>query len=200
MITLDLFHLFKIDPQSNKIPRKVRDWVLEREEKFPIQYQISFWPYRSEKEKQEKISYDIIFGTSIFDLRTVIFPLNNGEWVVRLIGAQLEDGAFVPFLDPDNPKHENIRAFNGPLVSGMLELMQKKDPLLETEERKDEHGCNNTWRKYKRTKKINASEEEMVSIDYDRNVNDEWRFRGTGEEFKKELKISLKRSAKANSN
>lgn len=52
MITLDLSHVFKTDPNSTKIPRLVFNWVIEREKQFSdFEFQISFWGYKSEEEK-----------------------------------------------------------------------------------------------------------------------------------------------------
>lgn len=159
MITLDLSHLFKTDPNSTKIPRLVFDWVTEREKQFSdIEFQISYWSYKSEGEKQLGLKFERTYGPSILNLRNVTFPLNEGYWIVRLIGDQR----------------------NAVMASGLIQLLENKDSKVQLIPSDNER---TSPRGYTRINPISAQDEEMVDIRCDRNTNDEWTFRGTGQEF-----------------
>ena len=158
MITLNLSHLFKTNPNSTKVPKIVFDWVTEREEKFTdIEFQISFWNYKSEEEREMVSNYERVYSPSLPRLRTVAFPLRDGYWSVRLIGNQ-------------------EMAIN---ASGLLDILKNKDPRA----RIIEDNKNITPRAYVRISPIQDSEEELMDIRCDRNMNDEWEFRGTVQEF-----------------
>ncbi len=162
MITIDFNQLFKTDPNFSKVPRIVFDWVTEREKEFPgIEYQIRFSDRRSEEEKKSGVDYDRyerVYGPSLPDLRNVIFPLSKQVWYVRLIG--------------------DIREAR--TASGLLKLLDNNDPRIELIPSDNER---HSLRGYVRAKPITSSEEEMVDIRCDRNINDEWEFRGTPQEF-----------------
>jgi hypothetical protein len=162
MITLDLGQYFKTDPHYSKIPRIVFDWVTEREKLFPqIEYQIRFSLHKSEQEREEEIDYgkyERIYGPSIPDLRNIIFPLRQDIWYVRLIG--------------------DIREAR--IASGLMELLDSHDSRIELIATKNDRL---SPRGYLRLKPITPEEEELVDIKCDRNINDEWEFRGTAQEF-----------------
>ncbi|MEI7765746.1 MAG: hypothetical protein WCI93_04165 [bacterium] len=162
MITIDFEQLFTTDPTLSKVPKKVFDWVIAREKEFPeIEYQIRFSERNLEKEKAEGIDldrYEIIYGPSLLQLRNVIFPLSKHVWYVRLIG--------------------NIR--DAIDASRLIPLLNSGDPRIEIIHSKNERDCP---RGYVRINQITSSEEEMVNINFDRNINDEWEFRGTTQEF-----------------
>ena len=159
MITLDLSHLFKTDPSSTKIPRLVFDWVTEREKQFSdIEFQISYWDYKSEDEKRLGLQFERTYGPSVLNLRNVTFPLNKGYWIVRLIGDQR----------------------NAVIASGLIQLLEDKDSRVQLISSDNER---NSPRGYTRIHPISVQDEEMVDIRCDRNTNDEWTFRGTGQEF-----------------
>ncbi|MFA5886904.1 MAG: hypothetical protein WC863_04020 [Patescibacteria group bacterium] len=163
MITLDLSHLFKTDPNSTKIPRLVFNWVIEREKQFPgIEFQISFWGYKSENEKQLGLKFERTYGPSILNLRNVTFPLSEGYWVIKLIGDQR----------------------NTVIASGLTHLLENKDSRVQLIPSDNER---TSPRGYTRINPISAQDEEMVDIRCDRNTNDEWTFRGTGQEFMDEI-------------
>ncbi|MFZ2153694.1 MAG: hypothetical protein WAV16_00510 [Candidatus Moraniibacteriota bacterium] len=157
MITLNLAHLFKTNPDSIKVPKIVFDWVTEKEKQFTdIEFQISFFNYKSEESRRLGLNNERIYGPSLPRLRSVSFPLNDGYWSVKLIGDQRTA------ID----------------ASGLLDILGNKDPRIQIIE---DNG--NTLRAYTRINPIMAAEEELVDIRCDRNMNDEWEFRGTGEEF-----------------
>lgn len=162
MITLDFQQLFKTDPNFSKVPKKVFDWVTKKEKEFPkIEYQIRFSERNFEREKAEGVDFDryeIIYGPSIPRLRNIVFPLSKHIWYVRLIG------------DP----RDAIDA------SGLIPLLNNRDPRIEVIHSKNERNCP---RGYVRINQITSLEEEMVNINFDRNINDEWEFRGTKQEF-----------------
>lgn len=162
MITLDFEQLFKTDPNFSKVPKKVFDWVTKKEKEFPkIEYQIRFSERNLEREKAEGVDldrYEIIYAPSLPQLRNVIFPLSKHVWYVRLIG--------------------NIRDARD--ASGLIPLLNSSDPWIEVIHSKNERDCP---RGYVRINQIASSEEEMVDINFDRNINDEWEFRGNTQEF-----------------
>lgn len=198
MITLDLVHLFKTDPSSTLVPRKVMEWVLAREKEFPVNYQIIFSPYKNDEVKNKTIVYEMGFfsqgGPSPHesrDIRSVHFPLHDGVWFVRITGLKRDDGTLIPFADLDNPLDENAIGLGPSLrskITGFQDLLDKNDPnlsVLHSTNEGHEKSFETTWG-YKRTQPIEPKEEEMVSIRCDRNVNDEWEFRGTPYEFMEE--------------
>ena len=180
MITLDFQQLFKTDPNFSKVPKKVFDWVITREKEFPVNYQINFREYKNENEKDVSKVYEMIFISPHrpFDILFVSFPLSDGCWIVKITGLIARDGTLIPFADLDNPEHDNTEAL-GPKrieISGLKEYFEKDDPLLERIPNSFNWG-------YKRKFPITSAEIEMVEISCDRNINDEWEFRGTPQEF-----------------
>lgn len=197
MITLNLQHLFNTDPNSTKVPRKVADWVIAKQKEFPIQYEISFWPYKNDQEKEMSSDFEKIFfsicgdADSPGDVMNVRFLLLDGCWLIRLIGARLEDGTLIPFTDQDNPKHENSKALGKKraVISGLQEYFDKKDPLLVIITSSNE-GHEKVWDTqwgYKKSKPTDPTENDMVDVSCDRNVNDEWEFRGSVQEFEEQV-------------
>ncbi len=199
MITLDLQHLFKTDPNSTKVPKKVADWVIAKEKEFPVNYQVMFWPYRSEEAKQELSVFEkTFFSNGSFSpdtpgkVMSVQFPLADGCWLIKITGSELDDGTFIPFTDQDNPKHASSRGLRGnrrAVISGLQEYFDKKDSslvLLSSSNEDHEKVWDTTWG-YKKSGQIDPTENEMVEIRCDRNVNDEWEFRGSVEEFKDQI-------------
>lgn len=179
MITLDLHHLFKTDPNNNFIPKVVYDWVTEKNAKYPIEYKISFDPYKVDEHKQFYTQYEQLF-TGGLGVSEVLFPLAEGVWRVRLIGAKLADGSLIPFTDIDNHNHETSTALGRErlVISGLLELLEKENSPIEIV-----HDGAKATRGFKRTQPLTDIETEMVAVKAERNINDEWEFRGTGQEF-----------------
>ncbi len=161
MITLDLDHLFRTDPHSTKVPKIVFDWVSEREKEFPLEYKISFSLYKSPEEKDLFFKFERIYTPSLPRLRNVIFPLSEGYWTVRLIGNQKE----------------------ALYASGLMSLLEAADTRIEV----IPDTSSGTPRGYRRINPLSPAEEEMVDIKCDRNINDEWEWRGTGQEFLDEV-------------
>ncbi len=162
MITLDFNQLFKTDLNFSKVPRIVFDWVLSKEKEYPnLEYQIRFSERNQAEEEKNGISYDRyerIYGPSLPDLRNVMFPLKKQIWFVRIIG--------------------DIR--DARAASGLIELMNNNDPRIEII---PPQTPSRTLRGFIRENPIASSEGEMIKIKYDRNINDEWEFRGTPQEF-----------------
>ena len=172
MITLDLAHLFNTDPKSTKVPKIVFDWVMEREAEYSkdIEFKITFWRYKSTYEegypecdkqvpKEKALLYERIYGPSIPCFVYVKFPLTEGFWSVRLIG-------------------EDRKAAHK--AAGLLALLDASDPRIEVILPET---TTKTLRGYIRTQPLTLAEEELVDIKCDRNINDEWKWRGTGQQF-----------------
>ncbi len=193
MITLDLDHLFKTDPHSNKIPKKVFDWVTEKEKQFPVQYQISFYQYSDDIQKQNLLCYEKTFFSKTVlpseyagEVTTINFPLADGVWYIKIIGAKLPNNTFIPFSDQDNPDHNDSKALGMErgIISGLQEYLDRNDPSLVL--LKTKTGNQKPWGRiwgYKKSEEYNDTDNEMVEIQCDRNINDEWEFRGTVQEF-----------------
>lgn len=199
MITLDLAHLFNTNPSSQMVPKKVFEWVTKKEKEFPVNYQITFLPYKSDDEKQKSKIFEKLFFSKISytpntpgQVMSVEFPLLDGYWLVRITGSELNDGTLIPFTDQDNPKHESsigLRGNRRAIISGLQDYFDQKDPLLvllNSSNEGHEKVWNTTWG-YKKSEADDDTYNDMVEIRCDRNVNDEWEFRGTIEEFKDQI-------------
>lgn len=194
MITLNLQHLFNTDPHSIKVPKKVFDWVITKEKEFPVQYQIMFSEYRNEDEKRALSPFEkTFFSENSYsvdtpgEVRSIQFPLSEGKWHIRIIGAQLGDGTLIPFTDLDNPKHKTSKGLGKMrgIICGFQDYFDRKDPslvLLNSSNEGHEKVWNTVWG-YKKSGIQDPTENEMVEIRCDRNINDEWEFRGTPQEF-----------------
>jgi len=143
MITLNLVNLFKTDPSSTKIPRLVFDWVTEREKQFSdIEFQISFWDYKSEEEKKLGLKFERIYSPSVLNLRNVSFPLNEGYWIVRLIGDQKKAVS----------------------ASGLIELLEKNDSRIQLIPSDNERI---SPRGYARISPLTTQDEELIDMKCD---------------------------------
>lgn len=198
MITLDLQHLFNTDPHSTKVPKKVFDWVIAKEKEFPVQYQIMFTEYKSEDEKRALLPFEkTYFSENSFsqytpgEVKCIQFPLSDGKWLIRIIGAELSDGTLIPFTDQDNPNHKTSKRLGKKrgVISGLQDCFDREDPLLvllNSSNEGHEKVWDTTWG-YKKSETHDPQNNEMVEIRCDRNINDEWKFRGTIEEFKDQI-------------
>ncbi len=198
MITLNLHHLFNTDPNSKKVPKKVAEWVTAKEREFPVQYEISFWPYKTDQAKEALSIFEKTFFSNMSfspdtpgEVLSIQFPLSDGCWLARIIGAQLEDGTLIPFTDLDNPKHENSKRLGKlrAVISGLQQYFDQKDPLLVLM-RSSNEGHEKVWDTqwgYKKSKPADPTENDMVEIVCNRNTNDEWKFRGTVQEFEEQI-------------
>jgi hypothetical protein len=167
MITTDYFQLFKSDPNNSKAPKIVCDWVTRQEKLYPqIEFQIRFSERKSDEENfypgVNFSKFERIYGPTLFDLRNIIFPLSRYNWYVRLIGnpkVALDASGLIPLLETDASRFE------------VIEL----------------DSSNTCYRGFTRIQSITPDEEEMIEIKSDRNINDEWEFRGTPKEFMDEV-------------
>jgi len=150
--------------------------------------------YSSEVEKRDLLLFEkIFFSKHSFSQNTpgevscVQFPLSDGRWLIRIIGGELSDGTLIPFADQDNPKHKTSKPLGKMrgVISGLQDYFDKKDPslvLLNSSNEGHEKVLDTIWG-YKKSGTCDPIENEMVEIRCDRNINDEWEFRGTPQEF-----------------